>query len=127
MEPEETVRILIVDDQPLVRFVMERALEKLAFDCELLAVGDGREALEALNSQAFDLIITDLRMPDVDGVELTERARARGSAAAVVWITAYGCARYRTEAERLNVFRCVEKPLEVHLMRQVAREALDRA
>ncbi len=119
------VRILIVDDQKLVRFVMERALEKLDVPCELVAVGDGREALAAVDSQAFDLIITDLRMADIGGVELTERLRAQGVDAAVVWITAYGCDGFRDDIERLDVFRCVEKPLEVRQIRQLASDALE--
>ena len=121
----EVERILIVDDRDLVLFVMERALEKLDLDCELVVVKSGQEALEAIQIQAFDLIITDLKMPDMDGVELTEEIRAAGNDAIVVWITAYGCEGFRREAERLNVFRCVEKPLEVKLIRRMAREALE--
>lgn len=117
-------RILIVDDRALVLFVMERALEKLEIDCDLVGARSGQEALEALEAQGFDLIITDLKMPDMDGVELTEQIRARGSDAVVVWITAYGCHGLEKEAERLDVFRCVEKPLEVNLIRRMAREAL---
>ena len=121
----ETERILIVDDRDLVLFVMERALEKLDLDCELVGVKSGREALEAIGREGFDLIITDLKMPDMDGVELTEQIRATERDAVVVWITAYGCERFRREAERLGVFRCVEKPLEVKLIRRMAREALE--
>ena len=124
---EHTERILIVDDRDLVLFVMERALEKLDVDCELVGVKSGREALEAIEDRAFDLIITDLKMPDMDGVELTERIRAVESDAVIVWITAYGCEGFRADAERLEVFRCVEKPLEVKLIRRMAREALARA
>lgn len=121
---DEIARILIVDDRALVLFVMERTLEKLDVDCDLVGVRSGREALQILDAQGFDLIITDLKMPDMDGVELTEQIRARGSDAVVVWITAYGCQGLREEAERLDVFRCVEKPLEVNMIRRMAREAL---
>jgi CheY-like chemotaxis protein len=122
---DDVACILIVDDQKLVRFVMERALEKLDVPCELVAVGDGREALAALDGKPFDLIITDLRMEDIGGLELTERIRARGVDAAVVWITAYGCDGFRDDIERLGVFRCVEKPLEVRQIRQLASDALE--
>lgn len=117
-------RILVVDDQQLVLFVMARALEKLDLDCEVLGVSTGQEALDAVEDHTIDLVITDVRMPDMDGVELTERLRTGGCEAVVVWITAYGCQELRAEAERLRVFRCVEKPLEVNLIRRVAREAL---
>lgn len=122
---DNAVRILIVDDQDLVRFVMQRALEKLDVPCEVMAVGDGREALAAIDGEPFDLIITDLRMEEIGGVELTERIRAQGVDAAVVWITAYGCDGFRDDIARLDVFRCVEKPLEVHQIRQLASEALE--
>lgn len=123
---ERTERILIVDDRELVRFVMERALETLGFGCELFVAKSGGEALDAVEERSFDLVITDLKMPGLSGVELTEEMRAREIDAAVVWITAYGCARFDAEAERLGVFRCVEKPLEVNMMREVARQALNR-
>lgn len=122
-----TERILIVDDRELVRFVMERALEKLGFECELFVARNGGEALETVEEKDFDLVITDLKMPGLDGVELTEEMRTRGVDAAVVWITAYGCGRFGAEAERLGVFRCLEKPLEVNMMRDVARQALNRS
>jgi CheY-like chemotaxis protein len=122
---DSTARILIVDDQKLVRFVMGRALEKLDVPSEVMTVGDGREALAAIDGEPFDLIITDLRMEDIGGVELTERLRGQGVDAAVVWITAYGCDGFQHDAERLDVFRCVEKPLEVRQIRQLASEALE--
>lgn len=124
---DEIARILIVDDRALVLFVMERALEKLDIDCKVLGVPSGRKALEALDARTFDLIITDLKMPDMDGVELTEQIRARGSDAVVVWITAYGCHGLAEEAKRLGVFRCVEKPLEVNMIRRMTLEALESA
>jgi len=120
----DIARILIVDDQELVRFVMERALDKLELNCCLESVSGGHEAFELIVEEPFDLVITDIRMPGGDGVELTERMRDRGLDTTVIWITAYGCGVYRDDIERLSVSRCVEKPLEVNLIREVVLRAL---
>ena len=117
-------RVLIVDDQKLVRFVMERALDKLEMDFRLESAGGGHEAFDLIGQEPVDLVITDIKMPDGGGVELTERMRENGIDSTVVWITAHGCEGYREDAERLGVFRCVEKPLEVSMIRQVVKDAL---
>ena len=117
-------RILIVDDEKLVRFVMERALDKLEIDFRLDSVSGGHEAFDLIEQEPVDLVITDIKMPDGGGVELTERMRESGMDSTVVWVTAYGCEGYREDAERLGVFRCVEKPLEVSMIRQVVEDAL---
>jgi two-component system response regulator PilR (NtrC family) len=103
---------------------MERALEKLELDCRLESASGGQEAFDLVAAEHFDLVITDIRMPGGGGVELTERMRRRGIDATVLWITAYGCETYREDAERLDVFRCVEKPLEVNMIRAVVKNAL---
>lgn len=123
-ETDESKRVLIVDDQKLVRFVMRRALGKLSIPCELSDVDDGQAALDALEDEDFDLIITDLKMPEVGGVELTEQLRARRNDVVVVWMTGHGCQSLSEEAERLGVFRCLEKPLEIDVIRDVATQAL---
>ena len=120
----EMKRILIADDQELVRFVVKRALEKLGMFCELATVDGGRAALDALEDDEFHLVITDLKMPDVGGVELTEEIRARRYYAAVVWITACGCESLLDKADRLRVLQCLEKPFEASMIRDVARKAL---
>lgn len=120
----QNLAILIVDDEERVLFVLQNALMKLEEGFEVIGAHTARDALRKLDERGCDLVITDLIMPDMDGVEFTERIRARENNPTVVWMTAYGCQSFAEEAERLGVFRCVEKPLEIDQVRQLAREAL---
>jgi DNA-binding NtrC family response regulator len=116
--------ILIVDDEERILFVLEHALRKLTDGVEVETAGTGGEALRKARKRSFDLVISDLIMPDMDGVELTERIRDLSSECAVIWMTAYGCQSFQAEAERLGVYCCVEKPLEIQRFRDLARRAM---
>ncbi len=116
--------ILIVDDEERILFVLQNALTKLENGFEVLTAHTARDALRKARDERCDIVITDLIMPDTDGIEFTEQIMGVEGSPTVVWMTAYGCHSFKAEAERLGVFRCVEKPIEVHQIRQLAREAL---
>jgi CheY-like chemotaxis protein len=118
-------RILIVDDDAQVLFVLHDALKKLGGEHEIATARNGREALAKMKETPFDLVITDLRMPGLDGVSLTEEIRTSNPTAVVIWITAYSCKGLETDAARLAVHDCLEKPLEPAEIRRVAQEALE--
>jgi DNA-binding NtrC family response regulator len=120
-------RILIVDDEESVLFVLYNGLLRLddGYDVEVDKAHDALQALERLRERPFDLMITDLRLPGMDGIELTEAARELDSDIAVIWVTAYDCHKARRDAERLCVYRCLDKPLEIDEIRAITREALD--
>ena len=117
-------RILVVDDDERVRFVLQKALARLGSGYSVETAQNGREALEKSMESPFDLIMTDLRMPELGGVELTKAIRNCCPDTVVVWMTSYGCHSLAAEARRLAVYRCLEKPLEVSEIRQVVQEAL---
>jgi DNA-binding NtrC family response regulator len=119
--------ILIVDDEERVLFVLQNALTKLENDFEVVTAETGQEGLRKARDMAFDLVVTDMIMPDMDGIEFTEEVRSLPSEPAVLWMTAYGCPSFEREAERLGVYRCVEKPLEIHEFRKIVREAMSAA
>jgi DNA-binding NtrC family response regulator len=120
-------RILVVDDDERVLFVLHDTLIRLGSGYEIVTAQSGYEALDKAREVPFDLIITDLRMPGMDGVELTEAVRTLSPGTVVIWITAYGSQETNAEAQRLGVYRCLDKPLEVTEIRQIAREALEAA
>jgi DNA-binding NtrC family response regulator len=120
-------RILVVDDDERVLFVFHDTLVRLGAEYEIVTARSGRQALDKARELPFDLVITDLRMPDVGGVELTEAIRASNSTTVVIWMTAYGCHRFSTEAARLAVYRCLDKPLEVGEIRRIVWQALKTA
>jgi DNA-binding NtrC family response regulator len=121
---DKSKRILIVDDEARVLFIMSTALRKLDANLQVETANNGRQAVQEISQQHYDLIITDLRMPDMSGVELTETIRALNPDTTVIWITAYGCYRARDESIRLSVYRCLDKPLEIGELRHVTLEAL---
>jgi DNA-binding NtrC family response regulator len=117
-------RILIVDDEAQVLYIMSTALRMLDANLDVVIAHSGRQALKEIGDGPFDLIITDLKMPGVGGLELTEAVRSRAPGTAVVWITAYGCYHVHDDSRRLGVFRCLDKPVSISRIRQVALEAL---
>ena len=120
-------RILVVDDDERVLFVLRRALLAFQNGYEIVTTPDSREALDRAKEIPFDLLITDLKMPGVDGITLTQAIRDLNSGTVVVWITAYGCAQVSDEATRLSVHECLEKPLRIDEIRRVVRDALDNS
>ena len=117
-------RVLVVDDDPMVLFVFSDTLRDLGDAYEIVTAQSGLKALDEVKEEPFDLVITDLNMPDLNGVELTEAIRQASPDTAVVWITAYGCHSVSTDATRLKIDRCCDKPLEVDEILQIARDAL---
>ena len=120
-------RILVVDDDERVLFVLHDILAGLGNQYEVVTAQSGYEALDKARKKPFDLLVADLRMPGLDGVELTEAVRTLSPSTVVIWITAYGSQETNAEARRLGVYRCLDKPLEVAEIRQIAREALETA
>jgi DNA-binding NtrC family response regulator len=118
-------RILIADDDPGVLLILRTTLERMKNGYEIVATRDGTEAFHTITAQPFDLVITDVRMPGLNGIELVEAIRTSKLNMAVIWITAYGCHRLQEECDRLDVYRCLDKPLKIGEIRQADSEALE--
>lgn len=118
-------RILIVDDDPKVLLILHTTLDRMGDGYRIVAARDGMEAWELFEEEPFDLVVSDVRMPGIDGIELVKMIRALNTDTAVIWITAYGCHELHAERERLNVDHCLDKPLRIDEIRQVALEAME--
>ena len=81
-------RLLVVDDEEPQRLMLSNILGRAGF--EVVTAADGAEALERLESRSFDLMLTDQRMPKVDGLQLLERAQRIDSTLPIVLMTAHG-------------------------------------
>ncbi len=117
-------RILIVDDEPNVRLVFRTALATLG--AEIAVAEDGESALDRLERQSFDLVLLDLKMPHVDGMETLRRLRERGDDTPVVIVTAHGDVPHAVEAMKLGAIDFLSKPLAPAMLRGVAAEVLAR-
>jgi DNA-binding NtrC family response regulator len=117
--------ILIVDDDPRVLLILATALERMEPSHQIVTSRDGNDALAKIGNGRFDLLISDVRIPGLDGVALVEAMRALDLRTAVIWITAYGCARLRAECDRLQVYCCLDKPLRIDEIRRTVLAALE--
>ena len=119
-------RILIIDDEEPVLTILKHSLKKLGPDYEVLTANNGFAALDELQTQQFDLVVTDYNMEQINGLELIEAINHLQPAARVIMITAYGSDALEAEARRLQVYHYLAKPLEIHDFRRVVREALSK-
>src|SRR5512146_2548255 len=122
-------RVLVVDDEPKLGRVVAEMLELDGHD--VVRAGGGREALARLAEEAFELVVTDLRMPEVDGLAVLRAARARTPPPEVVLMTAYGTAESAVEAMKAGAADYVTKPfpmdeLRIRIGRLAAQGAAER-
>lgn len=101
-------RILVVDDEEEILLSLEDLLAEEGY--EVATAGSGREALSVLESAAFNLVITDLRMPPPDGLELLRTIKDRWAATEVILLTAFATRETAREAMKQGVREYVEKP-----------------
>jgi chemosensory pili system protein ChpA (sensor histidine kinase/response regulator) len=109
-------RVLVVDDSLSVRKVQERILTDLG--CDVVTANDGLQALERLREMSFQLIITDLEMPGMDGYQLITETRnlPRHTKTPIVVVSSRSTARYTERAIALGANTCLSKPFsEEHI------------
>lgn len=116
-------KILIVDDKPSMRKMLKEALEGQGHDCR--AASSGSEALMLLKKDACDLLLTDLRMPEISGLELLREVKDAASETAVVLMTAYGSVETAVEAMRLGAADFLPKPFSLEHLKVVVDKALN--
>lgn len=118
-------KVLIVDDEEDLTWTLTRKLSKDNKQFETLAVNSGKEALEILNQIPVDLVVTDVRMPEVSGLELLQKIKQKFPYTKVVIMTAYGSSDVQKEANTRGCFQYIEKPFEIGDLKEIITEALD--
>lgn len=116
-------RILVVDDDESLRRVMQVQLQQSGYDAA--AAASGAEALERLASVPVDLVLTDLKMPGMSGLDLLKRVRAEYPEVIVVLITAFGAVETAVEAMRSGAYDYVTKPVNIDELKMVLDRALE--
>ncbi len=120
--PERRPRVLVVDDEAGIRELLAKTLAVAEYDVDL-APG-GQDALERLHRDQYDLLITDLRMPGVDGLTLIREARRFMPQLPIIIITGYSTEASAIEAINLGVNGYLTKPFRVPKVLSVAAKAL---
>jgi two-component system response regulator AtoC len=118
----ERKQILVVDDEPNLRRVLSAQLERDGYDVHTSE--DGEQALAHLTEHHIDLVITDLRMPKLDGMELLRRISALEDPMPVVMITAHGTVDTAVEALKMGAFDYITKPFDQEDVRTIVRKAV---
>jgi DNA-binding NtrC family response regulator len=105
-----SIRILIADDDASLRRVIEVKLRQKGYDVK--AVGDGQAALSELSHGVFDLLLSDMKMPNMNGLALLERARKVSPQLQIIMMTAYATVSQAVQAVKLGAFDYLTKPFE---------------
>jgi len=119
-----SIRILIVDDNEVFRLPLQRALEAVGF--EVIAVPSAEDALDVLDGSTVDVLLTDQRLPRMDGVQLITRVKATHPAMGIIAMTAYGTIESAVEARRRGADDYLVKPFEVPDLLRALHRALDQ-
>lgn len=126
MNPDRK-RILIVDDDEKLATLLQESLRTLGEGYEVVTAGGTDEALAKVSKRSFNLVITDLMMPEVDGLQLLEALKVISPSIVTVAMTAFDSQEIRAKAERFGIYRYLAKPFSVHEFRQCVRDALEEA
>src|SRR5579871_3363271 len=118
-------KILIVDDEPGVLLTSRAILQQEGYDVE--AAANGAEAVEAIRQRHYDLVLTDLKMPGIDGLGVLAEVRKRSPLTVTVMMTGYGSVGSALDAVQLGAYEYLLKPIEVEDLKQAVRRSLERS
>ncbi len=124
MKNDDSFRILIVDDNKELREILQEYLKGEGHRVE--GAADGKEALDRYHRESFDLIITDLNMPEVSGMELIRTIRKENQDTEFVIITGYASMDSAVEAVRIGAFDYIVKPFRMEELQVVVKNARDK-
>ncbi|HVB37543.1 MAG TPA: sigma-54 dependent transcriptional regulator, partial [Vicinamibacterales bacterium] len=117
-------RILVVDDERSMRELLAIVLKREGYEVSL--ADNGRDAIALLEGQPFDLLISDIKMPDVSGVEVLRAAKSVDQDIIGIMVTAFASTESAVEALRMGAYDYLSKPFDVDELKLVVRNALER-
>lgn len=120
MRPQPT--LLIVDDEQNIRRVMEAAFQKDSY--RVLTAAHGHQALKTLEEEAVDLMISDVVMPDMNGLDLLKKAKALKPDLQIIMMTAYGTIPSAVDAIRTGAMDFLTKPVDLEVLKKLVRNGL---
>jgi DNA-binding NtrC family response regulator len=116
-------RVLVIDDDPRNRNLLAKILKEDGFD--VWTAEDGESAVELMGGENFEIILTDLVMPGMDGLGLLEYVRSHGVRSLVIVVTGFGTVKTAVEAMRAGAYDYITKPFSVDEIRLVVEKALE--
>lgn len=122
---ENQKRMLIVDDEETLTFSLYQTFILAKKDYEVITASSGEEAIGKLREQYFDLVISDISMPGMNGLELLSTIKKQFRGTEVIIMTAYGSQEKRDEAMFLGARYYIEKPFEIKEFKQLVMNVLN--
>jgi DNA-binding NtrC family response regulator len=120
----EILRILIIDDDPSMLTLTKFHLESEGY--QVLTAGSGAEGIKLLEENNFPLILTDLNLPDIGGIEVVKQAKELSPTTEIIVISGYGSVSDAVEATKAGAFYFIEKPVEYEELLVLVEKALER-
>ncbi len=112
-------KVLIVDDEETLTWSMAKSLSKDRDKYEVMIANNGKEAFQLLKTNKIDLVISDIRMPDINGLDLLVMIKKEFPETKVIIMTAYGSADVQKEANQRGSLFYIEKPFEISDIRKI--------
>ncbi|MFM1873487.1 MAG: hypothetical protein RL398_2909, partial [Planctomycetota bacterium] len=123
---EREMRILLVEDEPLIGMTLKDDLEGAGY--EVVHVADGKQAVDLVKQRSFDVVITDVRLPGADGMQVLAAVKAARPATEVLVMTAFATIDHAVEAMRMGADDYIQKPfLNEHVLERLKRIGKYRA
>ena len=116
-------KILVVDDEHLIRWSLEQNLQKQGY--EVLTAGSGEEALKLMREDAPDLVLLDIQLPGINGIEVLEKIKEIDEELIVIMITALGVLETAVKAMRMGAYDYISKPFNLDELAITIRKALE--
>jgi len=118
--PRQAIRILLVDDEENARIALSRILSKEGYLVD--SVSNGYEALNFLRERDVNLIVTDIKMPEMDGITFLREVNKSFPGTNVIMVTAYGGVESYIEAINLGAFEYINKPVKVEELKSILKK-----
>jgi CheY-like chemotaxis protein len=122
---EDLKRVLVVDDEDDLTWSISKHLAKDKDKYDLICVNSGKKALEVLSQLPVALVISDIRMPEISGLDLLVKIKDFYPTTKVVIMTAYGSSEAHDEANARGCLKYIEKPFEINELRQIILEVIE--
>ena len=119
-------KILIIEDEEPIRRVLVRILTDEDPSFEIHEASDGKEGLDVIKNDSYDLVLCDIKMPKVDGIELLQRTRKTNSAIPFIMLTGHGNIETAVESMKLGAYDFISKPPDLNRLINSVRNALEK-
>ena len=119
-------KILIIEDEEPIRRVLVRILKEEDDNFVIHEASDGKLGLDLLNNESFDLVLCDIKMPKVDGIDLLQRTRKNNSTIPFIMLTGHGNIETAVESMKLGAYDFISKPPDLNRLINSVRNALEK-